>query len=456
MKRFLSMTSALVLILIALCGALTTAAAAAGDPVLYTNKWTVAPGEPFALSWNEPKADSVLSIWRRSDTSDYVKVGEAANKNNGYRITLDRPGRYYFCLMAVYNGQARQSAEIQIDVVGGGSRKPSVAGNPLIYCNKPAVEVGERFCLSWYEDRADGEVWLWKRWGDHDYEFISEVPKRSDGYELSLDKKGTWYFSLMVMINGEAWQSDEYCVLVGADPEDAQIRLMEEKGMTNVWNVLFVIYEKVDIDGFKKAFTSDQISAIEEYAKYFKYTVESVTGGWMQIGEVETVRYSAPVTSASSGKGTDCRALTYGPGGDVSFNGLLENRDINLVAVWAPLSGLKGTEGWLGLAPFIAGSGDTECSVLIINDVDTKKTYYSMDGVFYIEEMGALVHEMLHCIEYNSGNNGWNGFQALHDVEQNGYRFEHSNLLWYRDLTRDELKNGRRGFKRISFYVKHR
>ena len=177
----------------------------------------------------------------------------------------------------------------------------------------------------------------------------------------------------------------------------------------------------------------------------------------MRIGSVDTVQFSAPVTSASSGSITSFRALTYGPGGDVNFNRLLEGKDINAVVVFAPLAGLPGTEDWLGLSPFFTGTGKTKCPVAIINWVEpgSEWVYYDIDGSYYPEELAAIVHELLHVIEYNSWNNGWSGFEPLHDLEKNGYQFVEGNYRWYRDLTRDQLKSGKRGFKPISFYTKH-
>ena len=81
--------------------------------------------------------------------------------------------------------------------------------------------------------------------------------------------------------------------------------------------------------------------------------MEGITGGRMRIGTVEVVVRYNPITSVSgSDYGQGFRALTYGPGGDVDISDLLETRDIQCVVVYAPIAGLKGTEGWYGLSPF--------------------------------------------------------------------------------------------------------
>ena len=444
------------LCLVALWGITVTAAAASGDPVLYTNKWRAFPGERASLSWDEPDFDGDLSLWRWKGADEPQYIGNAPKKTDGYSIVLPERGVWYYCLTGTRKGTQRQSNTVEIRVTPQGGKKATTAGDPVIYSNKTSVRAGEHFALSWYEYRADGDMTLWKRMENTDYEFVAYVPKHSDGYDITLDQNGTWYFSLMASIDGQAHQSDEFCVLVGASQEEADLRLAQEKGMNNTWNMLFLIYENVNIGNFRESFSANDIARIEMYARDIKYTMEGITAGRMQIGTVETIRISTPITSASSGLGSDCRALTYGPGGDVNFDDLLENRDVNAVAVFAPIGGLPGTGGWLGLAPFKAGKEDTECYVLIINDVDLNVTYYNMEGISYMEESTALVHELLHCVEQNSRDNGWEQFEALHDVEENGYRFEHGNLLWYKDLTRNQLKNGHKGFKRISFYVKHR
>jgi hypothetical protein len=61
---------------------------------------------------------------------------------------------------------------------------------------------------------------------------------------------------------------------------------------------------------------------------------------------------------------------------------------------------------------------------------------------------------MLHCVEANSWRNGWTGYEPVHSLAQNGYDGK-LEYLWFRDLTRDRLKNGKSGFHRVSFYVKH-
>ena len=458
MKRTMFMTMLVIFMCCILFDTDTPALAAAKGPTLYTNKWTVEPGEEFALSWEEPDFDGSLTLWKCTDGDEYYEmVADVPKISKGYRVNLDQEGPWHLCLSGTRGGESLLGDEIVIDVYEGSGKKAPHAGDPMLYSNKTSVSAGEHFSLSWYEDQADGELVLWRRMENTEYEYVDTVPKSSVGYDTSVPWNGTWYFCLTDTVNGEWHQGNEFCVLAGASDEMADARLAEEKGMTNIWNMLFVIYERVDIDGFKNAFSDEDIDNIRKYADAIGYTLEELTDGRMRIGSVDTVQFSAPVTSASSGSMTSFRALTYGPGGDVNFNSLLEGKDINAVVVFAPLAGLPGTEDWLGLSPFFTGTGKTKCPVAIINWVEPRSewVYYDIDGSYYPEELAAIVHELLHVIEYNSWNNGWSGFEPLHDLEKNGYQFVEGNYRWYRDLTRDQLKSGKRGFKPISFCIKH-
>ena len=463
MKKSVSFVSSLILmmllslILIMVLPSSVGTALADGAPVLLTNKYTVAPGERFALSWEEPDFDEKMYLWkRRADTDgQYEFLAEVPNSTVGYGISLDQEGCWGFCLIGTRTGRNLESGEVLIDVKRGGGKKPSAEGITLIYSNKVAVETGERFALSWDEKHTDGTVGLWKRWENNDYEYVAEVPASTDGYVVSLDKTGTWYFALTTLYNGNHRESDEFSVLVGASPEDGKIRLMEEQGKNNVWNILFVIYEEVNMDGFRKSFLPREIARIENYARYLPYTVSGITDGRMEIGTVETVRISEPITSVSGWTQEGLRVLTFGPGKDVNLDGLLEGRDVNIVAVWAPLAQLAGTENWVGVAPFYIGKYNSSCYALIVNALEGEvETYYEDGGFRYIEGYNTLIHEMLHCVEANSWRNGWTGYEPVHSLTQNGYDGK-LEYLWFRDLTRDRLKNGKSGFHRESFYVKH-
>ena len=80
---------------------------------------------------------------------------------------------------------------------------------------------------------------------------------------------------------------------------------------------------------------------------------------------------------------------------------------------------------------------------------------WKRNGIKYELESSALVHEILHCVETNSTNNGWTGFQPLHDAEENGYNDLAGWFDWYSDLMTDSLKSGKPGFHDVSFLVTH-
>ena len=465
----------LAVMLIILCGCTVPALAAGKRPKLQISKKTVDPGETFSVSWHEYDAEGV-SIWKRTDKGDYEKIADVSNSSDGYSVKLDRPGVWYLTMMASYNGDWRQSDEYRVQV-----RNPA-KGKPKLKINKKTAETGESFSLSWNEPYAENVV-LWRKEGKGEWEKVASVSNNSSGYSVSVDQPGKWSFTLMGSYFGEDKQSSVVTINIKQSKkkdtgssargtnggsgsgtvissaeqaaEEKACKALEQKGMNNVWNLLFVIYEKVDIDGFKKSFTQKDIAEIKWYASQIKDTMESVTNGRMRIGQVTTVEIPETIRSASSYFG-DTRCLKLGPGGDVNFNDLLTGKDITYVVVYAPLAGLPGTEDWLGLSPFTVGSGYTECEALQINWVDRRRTYYKMEGKKYSEEITVIVHELLHGVENNSRRNGWSDFEPLHNVEENGYKFEHSNLLWYKDLTRDQIKNGHRGFRRDSFYVRHR
>lgn len=64
MKRRIIVFSALLIVLLTFLFPVTPAAAGEREPALWTNKWIVAPGEHFSLSWDEPQADGGMSLWK--------------------------------------------------------------------------------------------------------------------------------------------------------------------------------------------------------------------------------------------------------------------------------------------------------------------------------------------------------------------------------------------------------
>ena len=149
-------------------------------------------GRAFSLSWDEPQADGRLGLWRRSSEGKYEHLASVAKQSDGYDVTLNEAGTWYFILTGYFGGTARQSNEIEITVRKSGGKKPYAPGAPMLYGNRVSVSPREYIALSWDEERADGDhLALWKMKADCDYEFVATVPKKSTGYRVRVDSVGT-------------------------------------------------------------------------------------------------------------------------------------------------------------------------------------------------------------------------------------------------------------------------
>ena len=455
MKRRMICFSILLIFLLTLLSPATPATAENRESAIWTNKWIVAPGEHFSLSWDEPQADGSLSLWKRSPNGTYEHVASVPKQTDGYDVTLNKTGTWYFILTGYYGGIARQTNEIEIIVREGGGKKPYSPGDPLLYGNKVSVNPGESFALSWYEDRADSVLSLWKRKADSDYEFVTNVPKQSSGYRVRLDSKGTWYFCLTGYFDGQPRQSNEFCVLSGAAEEEAAIRLLEEKGLNNTWNLLFIVCERADIGSFHKSFSREEMDEIRNYTREIKRTLEGITEGWMKIGTVDYVEIHEPITTVSYNKEGPYRRLTYGPTGDLNFDDLLKDTDYTQVIIYVPIGYLEGTEGWWGLGGIDYWYQGEQYWTLQITGPDKNRRSVKLNGEYYLGELGVLIHEIFHSVERISSQNGWTGY-ALQDEESDKHGYTKSeDYIWKQDLATNQLRDGCRGFSRISYYVRH-
>ena len=190
--------------------------------------------------------------------------------------------------------------------------------------------------------------------------------------------------------------------------------------MNNTWNLLFLVYRNVSIGSYQKSFSDAQISAIRRYVSNIKYTIEGLSEGRMKVGTVDLLIIDEPVTSAS-GTGWSPPPLVYGQGKDIDFYYILDHKDITLAAVFVPILGLNGGGDWLGLGGTFTQVGGKRLYTIIINEIYTDSSTWTIDGKSYYTSAAAIVHEMLHAVETNSKDNGWTKFEALHDYEQNGY-----------------------------------
>ena len=143
-------------------------------------------------------------------------------------------------------------------------------------------------------------------------------------------------------------------------------------------------------------------------------------------------------------------------GGQFQQLGQTLTDDTTLLAVYAPLENHPKTD-WLGLGGYThTYRGQTFYMAEFSSAFAAPESgRWERNGIRYDLGTCALVHEILHAVELNSRNNGWSGFEMLHDAGPNGYDDQKAFMDWYGDLMTDRLKNGKAGFRAVSFYVKH-
>ena len=329
---------------------------------------------------------------------------------------------------------------------------------PVIHTMTNWVKPGEETMLFWDIPGAKVcELWVQKP-GDQKFQHLA-YPSGNGTLTLSFGEndQGNWLYSMMVQFEDGVWaQTNIIGIWVGKEnQEQYKIEQFKQKGMTNVWNIVFMVYRTVDIGDFHRSFTDREIDVIRRMNRELKPTIEGLSGGLMKIGTVDVLVEEKPVTSAS-GSGITPPPLVYGPEGDVDFTDMLNSRDVNLVAVFAPLSGLGGKSEWGGLGGTHMDHKDRWVYTVILNWVNTTDETYNILGEQYPLDITGLVHEMLHAVEANSRDNGYSDFEGLHEHKNNGYYYPGDDcLVWYYDLMRDILKSKKNGFHPISYYVTH-
>ena len=176
----------------------------------------------------------------------------------------------------------------------------------------------------------------------------------------------------------------------------------------------------------------------------------------MRVGTVDYVEIHEPITTVSVNREGPYRRLSYGPSGDLNFDHLLKDTDYTQIIIYVPIGHLDGTKGWWGLGGIDYCYQGEQYMTLQINGVDLKRSSVKLNGVSYPGELGVLVHEIFHSVERFSDQNGWSGY-ALQDEEgqKHGYRKDGEGYTWQHDLATNQLRDGCRGFSRVSYYVKH-
>ena len=328
-------------------------------------------------------------------------------------------------------------------------------GDPVLYCSKTEVHINERFALSWYEGGANWAV-LFVSYNGGGFESLGFVDCTKPAYYLQHAEVGKYTYCLMTLKNGESWKQSNFVDVYVTTDEEGMCRQLAARGMDNVWNILFIVYRNVQLPGFRKSFSDGQIAAVKNHASRYKSIVENLSDGRMRIGTVDFLVEETPITSTTN-VGYSLPGLSYGPGKDVDFNYIFDHKDINLVGVYAPLIGYRGASDWLGLGGGYMTVNGKRIYTTIISDIYTQADTWTIDGYSYPTSVAAQVHEMLHAVETNSRDNGWGLFEALHDYEQSSYEntTKNGNYPWYHDLMRNQLKSGKHGFLKYSYYVYH-
>ena len=317
--------------------------------------------------------------------------------------------------------------------------------------DKDEAYLNETFHLSWNLPNAE-TCSLWVSYNYQEFVWIGSFDPVMGGYALSESDIGCYDFVLMIYENGEWLQSNTCTVNVYAD-EETTCEILKNRGMTNTWNLLFIVYRTVRIGDYDRSFTDEQIASISQTASEIKTTMETLSDSRMMIGSVDFILEERPITSASY---TDFHppALTYGPDGDVDFNYVVDHKDITLVAVVAPLLGMNDQWEWLGLGGTFITVHNKPLYTIIVNEIYTSGIRTEYDGNSYMQDSAAIVHEMLHCVETNSNSNGWSHYESLHNKDIDGYL--DNDYEWFHDIMRDTIRDGKRGFLKQSYYVSHR
>lgn len=241
-------------------------------------------------------------------------------------------------------------------------------------------------------------------------------------------------------------------MLVGAFPVFASAA---NTTTDNKWDVLVLIYKKVQTNVFNKSFTDSQINATKTVVSDFPKTIKNLSNSRMLINSIDTYVIADPITHVSNADGY-AGYPSVGPGKDIDLTPFLESKFYNEVIIFAPLSDYpgEGDPDWTGLGGVsITYKSEPVYYVVINNSLSSRNgTVY---GTTYNIGTAAMVHETLHSVERNSDARGWTSYQELHSAGDNGYTDENEWFAWYHDLMQDTLGSGKRGFIPKSFYVNH-
>ena len=316
---------------------------------------------------------------------------------------------------------------------------------PRLSTDKSVVMTNEQVHLNWSVKGAES-VSLKRMNSNGWYSTVhgcAKMPAEVKNCTLTMTEVGTFEYFIDAKINGKTVRSNTVKVSVYYSREEAR-----SHGMDKIWKIQAMILRTVQTPSYRKSFSQSEVDHIRNLVSVLPGTLFNLSSGRMCAVITDVFDVQKPVTSISG-------EYYLVPGTDFSLKGYISN-DTTLLMVFAPMSGHPKVD-WAGLGGFThTYAGHTfymtefSSALGIPGDKEWKH-----NGIYYDRATCAMVHEILHAVELNSKENGWAGFQSLHDAEANGYKDKVDWLDWYSDLMSDSLKNGKAGFREISFYVRH-
>ncbi len=223
----------------------------------------------------------------------------------------------------------------------------------------------------------------------------------------------------------------------------------------NEWEILVLIYRRVQTDIYRDAYYDDDIIETKQVIYELPDTFRKLSDGRMLVKNVDIQVIDAPLTSVSSAYGW-AGCLTVGPGCDVDIDPYLENKLYNEVILFAPVYDYPdgANTGWGGL-----GGTWYDYRGHPVYIAQIKYCTYSWYGWVYGERYNigtaAMVHETLHNVQSNSSRRGYWGYEDLHEAVANGYTSENEWFAWYHDMMQNCLISGNQGMQPQAYLVDH-
>ncbi len=318
---------------------------------------------------------------------------------------------------------------------------------PSIYSDKTEVGSNEVFTISWDEpDASMVALWVIR---DDDTEFECLYTGDSTySYQLTLGNSIRMSFCIIAYYSDKYEQSEFIDICLN----ESTASILRGRGYDNTWNILALIFPKADAPNLQASWDENYVARIKAGINDLPRTLYGLSEGQMNVGRISVLTMDEPITSVSGGQND----LTYGENGDVNFDYLFDHMDVQLVIVYAPLGDIAET--WAGLGGgWITYRGNNYYNI-ILNCVYETNATWPYNGQSYNVSACLPLHEVLHCVETNSRQNGWAKFVALHDNLTVGYEGDpnYDYFQWYADLMTDRIRTGDPGFREESYLIKHK